>query len=453
MTMMDVETAHRMLLEDHPAAVEALGDDVFRNRLAAAYELARSRAAQVSSYEGLLATLSGLAVSLGDKHIWSRPLFTSVSLKWPGIVIARRGSEWIIADEESSPEGGSLIGSKLLSCDGVDADSFAEKRLGGFRGDWSIDAQRIQTAPWLLVDDGNPFLEQPQSCAFERNGVKSARKLEWRSINRSELLPKLKKAASRGAAGFEVRQVGDGWWIGLQSLSSKAMPVVQAVQSRAAEIRKAPYVVVDLRGNGGGSSQFGMKIAEALLGQKHVTASLGGGQESDCSAAWRVSERNIRQIDQYRRELGPTIGPEATAYYEGLYQQALEAQAQRQSFTGQTKCSQGGKETVPAELPEPEFGGKLILLTDNACFSSCLLVADAFRKLGAMHVGEATDAATRYFEVRENKMPSGLLMFSTLQALSPSSPAQIGPFVPSVLYQGDISDTPALEKWVVSLAR
>lgn len=450
---MDVEAAHRMLLEDHPAAVEAVGDDAFRKRLAAAYSLARSRAEQVSSYEGLQAVLSGLAVSLGDKHIWSRPLFTSVSLQWPGIVMARRGNDWIVADEEEAVEGELLVGSRLLSCDDVDADQFAQKRLGVFRADWSIHAQRIQSAPWLLIDDGNPFLKQPWSCTFERNGRNIERKLRWRSIKRSDLLPKLKTAARRGAAGFGVRQVGQGWWIGLQSLSAKAAPVVEAVQAKAAEMRRAPYVVLDLRGNGGGSSQFGMKIAEALLGETHVAAKAGLEQDGGCSAAWRVSKRNIARLDHYRRELGPRIGPEAAAQFEAAYRDAINARAKGEAFTGATSCPQASTRARPAEAPEPEFGGKLILLTDNACFSSCLLVTDAFSKLGALQVGEATDAATRYFEVREDKMPSGLIMFSTLQALSPSSPAQIGPFVPSLLYEGDISDTSALETWIAGLAR
>jgi hypothetical protein len=89
-----------------------------------------------------------------------------------------------------------------------------------------------------------------------------------------------------------------------------------------------------------------------------------------------------------------------------------------------------------------------VLLTDNTCFSSCLIVTDMFRRLGALHVGQATDAATHYFEVREERLPSGLSYFSTLQAFSPATPAQLGPFTPEVGYDGDIADTAALEAWV-----
>jgi hypothetical protein len=109
---------------------------------------------------------------------------------------------------------------------------------------------------------------------------------------------------------------------------------------------------------------------------------------------------------------------------------------------------------VPAAGSVPtgsKLKGRLILITDNLCFSSCLIVAKDFRDLGALHVGQTTDADTHYSEVREELLPSGLSKFSTLQAMAPAEPPQEGPFVPSVLYDGDIADTAALERWIVTL--
>jgi hypothetical protein len=80
------------------------------------------------------------------------------------------------------------------------------------------------------------------------------------------------------------------------------------------------------------------------------------------------------------------------------------------------------------------------------------IYAKNFRDLGALHVGQTTDSNTHYSEVREELLPSGLLKFSTLQAMSPAEPLQEGPFVPSVPYDGDIADTAALQRWIVTLA-
>ena len=90
----------------------------------------------------------------------------------------------------------------------------------------------------------------------------------------------------------------------------------------------------------------------------------------------------------------------------------------------------------------------MIVLTDPLCFSSCINVVGFFRQLGARQVGQVTGSDTHYSEVREIELPSGLSMFSTLDAIMPDAPRKIGPFTPDVIFTGDISDTAALETWI-----
>jgi hypothetical protein len=73
------------------------------------------------------------------------------------------------------------------------------------------------------------------------------------------------------------------------------------------------------------------------------------------------------------------------------------------------------------------------------------------RLLGAVQVGQATSADTYYSEVREIVLPSGLSTFSTLQAIMPDAPRQIGPYHPKYQFNGDMADTAALEKWIADL--
>jgi hypothetical protein len=160
---MDVDAAHDMLLEDHPGAAAEAGDVEFQQRLAAAYAAARRRAALVESYDGYQAVLAAMAVAMGDKHIWSRPLYLREDRDWAGLLIARRGSSWVVADEDEAVDGAPLKGAKLVSCDGIATDRLAEERLGTYRIVWEVEAQRVQRAYWLLIDDGNPFLNRPPS--------------------------------------------------------------------------------------------------------------------------------------------------------------------------------------------------------------------------------------------------------------------------------------------------
>ena len=108
-------------------------------------------------------------------------------------------------------------------------------------------------------------------------------------------------------------------------------------------------------------------------------------------------------------------------------------------------------EPVATPTPAPAYQGRVVILTDHACFSSCLLMVRDFRRLGALHVGEATNAATRYMEVREIVLPSGLTKFSTLQKVVIGEDADIGPFAPEHLFPGPMSDTAALEGWIAGL--
>jgi hypothetical protein len=79
-------------------------------------------------------------------------------------------------------------------------------------------------------------------------------------------------------------------------------------------------------------------------------------------------------------------------------------------------------------------------------------VVSNWRALGAVQIGQTTDANTHYSEVRDDLMPSGLSTFSTMMAVSPGDPLRLGPFEPARRFDGDIADTRAVEAWAVGLA-
>ena len=145
-------------------------------------------------------------------------------------------------------------------------------------------------------------------------------------------------------------------------------------------------------------------------------------------------------------------GPELKKMVQDTLRNAREAHAEGRDFSGAISCPAPVRQTVSARRPPSLMRGRLILLTDNLCFSSCLAVADDFRTLGAFQIGQTTDAATRFVDVREQYLPSGYSMFSTLQSVDPGAPSQVGPFQPVLTYNGDTADRAELEKWVVGVA-
>lgn len=448
MTRADVEAAYQLLMEDHPALSRGINDTAFRARLEAGRTLALQRADQVQTIEGYFATMAGFANVAGDKHIWWRSPYVASTAQWAGIIMRRMGDEYVVFSHETQEGETSLAGARLISCDGVSVEDFAAAKLGGFSAVWSVEAQRIQRTPTLLIDGGNPFVLRPSQCEFLRDGRRISYTLQWRETERTALSPLIRPAQNRGAAGFGVRAFDGGMWIALQSLDDNATAVVEQVRAQQAQLRAAPIVVLDMRGNGGGNSDYGTQIARVLFGEARFNRAFNSGGE-DCSTAWRVSPRNLATMRSYVTRFEDS-NPDFADGMRELVRRAERAQAAGGEFTGRTTCGSDG--AAPSRLPAQAATGRIVLLTDNTCFSSCLIVTDMFRRLGALHVGQATDAATHYMEVREERLPSGLSYFSTLQAFSPASPAQMGPYVPEVRYEADIANTAELEAWVGQVA-
>jgi len=453
----DVEAAYRLLRDNDPGASPELHDLVFQRRLEDGHRTALERAGAVTSYQGYLAVLAGFANAMGDKHIWSRPTFVVNLPLWVGIIVSKHGDDWIVTDTE--PPQASLKGASLISCDAIAVEDLARANLGGFRADWSIGAQQIQNAPWLLVDEGNPFISRPKTCVFEHGGKRQTVSLDWERIKRENLLPRLHQAIGAGAAGFGVRPVADGYWISLQSLMGDQPPsVVKAVESQKDALREAKFVVLDLRGNGGGAELPGRRIAVSLFGGEAVNARLGPEESEDSPSCavpdglFRTSQDNIDNLKFVGETFAAKDYPEVKKFIEEERRLVEAARARGKDLSGDVNCP-----TPPVPPPSPTqvsslMHGRLILLTDNLCFSACLSVVGDFLALGAFQVGQTTDAATRFVDVREQYLPSGYSLFSVLQSVHPEIPYQVGPFTPALTYNGDIADTAALEKWIVDTA-
>jgi hypothetical protein len=240
----DVAAAYASVEENHPAALAEVGDTTFLRGLEEGHAAAVARAPTVTSYEGYAATLAAFADTLKGKHIWSRPIYVLARPEWAGILVSKRGDHWIVVDEDKTPGVESVKGAELMDCDGPSPEEWARRTLGVFRVDWSVGAQQIQAAPWLLVDEHNPFVSRPIACTFFKDGQPHKLRLAWRSIKRELLLPRIASAGGAGAAGFGVRAVADVYWIALQNLLDPAAAVVADVAAKAELLRNARFVVL-----------------------------------------------------------------------------------------------------------------------------------------------------------------------------------------------------------------
>jgi hypothetical protein len=447
LTRIDLEAAYDLIRDNHPATAIEANDKLFRDALSSAHERALTRIATVETLEGYDATLSEFANSMGDGHISSNPLFLKRTVRWTGIIAATRGGHWLVANEDSERVGVNLIGFEIVSCDGVPAAVFGTDAMH-FRAVASDEALR---AGWLLVDEGNPFLKPPASCVFLHHETRSSLTLKWTDINRTLLIQRYWKAPY-GQAGCGLRPSGDGWWIALQGLTPEAQSVIDAAKDKDAALRSAPYVVVDLRGNGGGDSAYGRALAEALYGREFVDSRLGSAVESSrCPSVFRTSAGNIQALATLGAQFEKAGDASGAREYAAAVQSMKAAASAGHLLSGSTTCEMSEVESSPRSLSLMK--GKVFVVTDAPCFSSCVSTVGYLRKLGAIQVGLPTGAVTHYSEVREITLPSGLSTFSTLQAIMPSAPHDIGPYAPAVEFDGDITDTKSIETWIAGLSR
>lgn len=448
LTTIDVETAYALLRDNHPAAAPETDDPTFKSALATAHASALARAAKVTGYEGYVATMGEFADAMGDGHIWSHPLFFPRTVEWVGLIAARHGQHWIVASGDDQVSGSPLVGSRIVSCDGRSADELARDVLH-YRAVTSVEAEQVLKSGWLLVDEHNPFLERPHSCIFDSGGRQLTLTLNWSIINRNTLLTQYWKK-TYGEAGFGARQIGQSYWIAIQELTPKAQPVIDAITTQKDKIRSSAYVVLDLRGNDGGNSAYGRLVAEQLYGEDYVASILGVKSDSPCPSVYRASPGNIEAASNGVRQFEKTGDSRGAKAYTQALRLMQTAASKGQSLTSAPDCHT--QPLKPLHDSSSLLRAKLFVLTDAACFSSCIKTVGDFLKLGATQIGEPTGAVTHYSEVRELVLPSGLSTFSTLMGIMTESPLRIGPFVPKYEFDGDIADTAALEKWVQELA-
>ena len=169
-------------------------------------------------------------------------------------------------------------------------------------------------------------------------------------------------------------KIGRGYWIGLNSLEGVA-GLLDKIEAEADRLKRADFVVVDLRGNGGGSTQYANRLYTALFGSERV---LKARQPAPCSGTYyRTSKGNA---DYMARHWGQAAGLKLRVM--GILGRDLNPAFRVCRATG------------PAAVAEQAVDDpRLIIIIDRNCFSSCLLTVETGRRLGAGGRNDADQSA------------------------------------------------------------
>lgn len=459
---MDAQALHDDIAANHPGVVND-ADPGFRRRNEEQLRIALQRAAAARTYAGHFFALRAYVAAFNDGHLslgalGATPGAAAGGIQWPGFltVYGANGAQRVASRADNSPLP---IGARLVSCDGRSAEQVLEEVVGRFYGRWMLRSQRMREGIGLFISEGNPYVRRPAHCTFETGGQNREIALNWQPIARREFVQRMGALIPQTRQEFGIRTLADGTrWITLgsfnadpQSDAGRALPpLIAGLRAHRSTLGHVPAIVLDLRANDGGSSDWSRQIAEILWGPTAVSRLHGPQVHVD----WRVSEANLASLRESRdrQSAGGHLSPEARQWFDTAI--AGLAQALARGEHGLWRHASDGdpvRTALPAADP-PRLAAPVYLITDAGCASACLDAVDLWRALGAVHVGQTTSADTFYMDVRHLVLPSGFIGVSMPRKVFRGRPRGDNvPVVPVHAFAGDIADTAALERWIAGL--
>ncbi len=443
--------ALKVAIEDsHPGSIDTENPQ-FRVWLNEGYIKARQMLVRVEDGAGYAAVLRYYVNGFKDVHL-SVKLSGVGKLRSPGFLVKLdKGGEYVVANRMNLEAKVPPIGSKLLSCDGKSAMMLAHDNLDPYFTVTQLNAHRWMAAPYLFVDDGNPFVTRPERCLFQTPTQGNQEfTLQWSEVSGVAI-----DNAIGGILDWNpnlgVRKLANrGYWITVPTLlassdSPQFADLMADIRKNAQAIRDSDVLVIDVRSNAGGYHPWGTAIAYAIWGENYVKR-----RAPDAVLDARVSAANASFLatPEAKKETAALAKLEGSTRILGdELRAAYDQNKQWVSFPIYPTLK------PKARLSDSPVKAKVVLLTDSWCTSACLMFADLLFELGdVMHVGQATNADTLYTGVRKQKLESkhASLMLPT-EVFRRRKRGSNQTYVPKHFFRGEMSDTYELERWILAL--
>jgi len=453
MTIADVDRIHELILENHPGSVDP-SNAAFRQQLETVYKRASQLALETNNSAGHFYTMRAMTVPFRDLHL-GIGFFEAPDRQrsWPGFVVDIKGDGDLVVtrrDIESAPPAGA----RLVECEGRSVEELLADRILPYIGNWALPAKRPGDAFYLLMDSGNPFVAPLTRCTFELGGSRSDYVLEWQPAD-SALFDELAEAREptvEQTTGLRVLDNGVVWisiaTFGVSNPDDAAAfeSLMTQIRDSRAQIADAPALVIDVRGNGGGSSISGREIASAIWGEPFIDDQAPRIDAID----WRASEFNLSQLERFLPMIEKANGDSSEIYrkMQAIRSGMQEALANGEIFFHETMSYPPVGDAAPLPVPAAVF-----FLTDQVCVSACLDFADLMMAIpGVTHIGQESSGDTHYLEVMAVSLPSGVAQLSYPTAAHRGR--QRGDnesYIPELHWPGSMADTEGLESWIAEL--
>ena len=441
---------HDLIRDNHPGPVDDRNPG-FRTWLENGFASLQAQARAARTGHGYRLVLLRYANGFADYHLAVRFDRPEPEL-WPGFLTRtnRIGGPTRVALAEDAP--GIATGDVLLGCGASSASELLAARVLGPLANPAQSQRLILSSPWLTVVSADDRDGQAVACRFRTGAGPRTVPVRWRPIDAAALSERIERASGIVVPPLGLRRLGDVWLVSLPSFTwsgpdaPRMRAMVAAVRAHAAELHAARHVVIDLRGNGGGNSQWGDDVAAALWGQGPVDAAEAG---FDGTVDWRVSPRNRDTIRGEVADMRAAGHADEAADWDRLVHRMDQALDARQALLRMDSPPSAG--TAPVG-PSP-FAHPVPVLTDPHCASACLDFVDLLDRLpGTERIGLETGADTDYLDLAAAPLPSGHATLDyAMKAYRHRARGANVAYRPAVPWPGGVMTDASVARWVDGL--
>ncbi|MDI3358267.1 S41 family peptidase [Pseudomonas sp. UYIF39] len=449
-TVSDLSAMRQLIVTSHPGAIDN-SNKAFTGWVEQGYLEASQLSKRVNSRKDSQAVLNFYIAGFKDGHVGvNQP--NQGSSSWAGFILDVQGQSFVVKHVAKNwPIPLPPINSKVISCDNKSVREILESELSPYIDRrLNLNSTWLHLAKQLTVDDASyPVLSRDlsKSCLVVLpNGERQSFSLLWQE-DRGQLEAFLRQPQPPQA----LQNLGGGrYWIHVSNFMPSAAEnasldkMLDAIKS----INDAKLVVLDTRGNRGGNSLVGAEILSALLGSQLVKSL---DEPSRAYAMWRVSPFALSTLNRALTTMESDYGKNSEAYQFvfGLTKSMELALHEKKDWLRQPSTSsvdQEGSSGINAQ----GFKGKLALVTDSFCASACLDFADVVLAVpGVVHFGLSTSADTLYIDIGSQTLPSGAQFWLPLKVWRGRTRENNQSYNPQFVFDGDINDTAAVQKWVL----
>jgi hypothetical protein len=454
----DINHIYSNVKKNHPGFVD-IENEYFKKWLERGYQEALVESKKAESLNDAMTILKTFVAGFADGHFYLSLDYRPKNIKWTGIEINKYGQDYRVSYTDLSRSN--LMPahmSKLISCDNKLVEDIITQDVLKFRFNApKLNSPKVWYASEILIDNGIGKRNHFKSCKFENNGEIEEINISWSNIPHNKYLEKFSSDNALTKKTFNFESLGNKrYWITLPKFypNKEEQKSLRDVIDKIKSVNgSASQFIIDVRGNGGGNSEWGVEVARAIYGKQYVDNYQQSNPDKSY-ALWRVSEDNAKHLKSILPWIEEQFSKDSSMFISFT---KLLRDMEKAIVQGKVFVKQGGNEVnAPDDLgtyAQTTSNANVLFLTDSSCGSACLDFADLMLKLpNVYHIGQETAADTVYMDIRDVMLPSGLGQYSIAQKVYRGrSRKHNESYIPEYHYNSDIGNTESLKDWINTL--